>query len=201
VRIAVIAANESDRSAISAAFTGQSGHRVVCSAPLDMAPEALARRRVDALIGFVENAAEWTAFRALAERLPDVLTVLLVSDPDRIDAHADGSILNAVLQVSKERLAVQVADAVAAVTAGKLPGIPIVKANDDEARRLAALTEREQEVLQLTAQGLSIKEIARELHRGYGTIATHRVSIMEKLDLHDRVALARFAIRTGLIQA
>ncbi len=73
--------------------------------------------------------------------------------------------------------------------------------NNHELKLLAQLTERELEVLKLTAEGHSIKDIARKLHRAQGTIARHRENIMTKLKIHDRVALTRFAIRTNLIEA
>ncbi len=62
------------------------------------------------------------------------------------------------------------------------------------------LSEREREILRLTAEGLSIKEIARTLNRAYGTVTRHRANLMNKLNLHDKVALTRYAIRIGLAQ-
>jgi DNA-binding CsgD family transcriptional regulator len=70
-----------------------------------------------------------------------------------------------------------------------------------ERRLLASLTDRELEVLRLTAEGLSVIEIGERLHRSVNTVSTHRRNLHRKLGLDDRVALARFAIRHGLATA
>lgn len=67
--------------------------------------------------------------------------------------------------------------------------------------RASTLTPREVEVLRYIARGLSKKEIARTMHLGVKTIEHHSSSIMNKLDIHDRVELARYAIREGLAEA
>lgn len=61
------------------------------------------------------------------------------------------------------------------------------------------LSEREQEVLLLAAIGHTNREIARTLHLSEGTIHSYRANVMEKLGLHDRVELLKYAIRRGLI--
>ncbi|MCA9292006.1 MAG: response regulator transcription factor [Phycisphaerales bacterium] len=66
--------------------------------------------------------------------------------------------------------------------------------------RLDSLSPREQEVLRLIGRGLSRSEIARALSRSPKTVDGHREKIMEKLDLHDRAALVRFAIAEGLVE-
>jgi DNA-binding NarL/FixJ family response regulator len=65
---------------------------------------------------------------------------------------------------------------------------------------VAALTDREREVLQLIAEGLSSKEIAGMLGVSLKTIDSHRSNLMEKLDIHKVSGLVRFAIRTGLVE-
>ena len=66
--------------------------------------------------------------------------------------------------------------------------------------RLSLLTPRELNVLRLLAMGLSKRDIARELFLSVKTIDTHTTKLMDKLNIHDRVELARFAIREGLAQ-
>jgi DNA-binding NarL/FixJ family response regulator len=63
------------------------------------------------------------------------------------------------------------------------------------------LTDREREVLRLVAEGLTTPEIAEALNLSVNTVQTHRRRIMEKLNLHSRVELIKYAIRRGLIQA
>jgi len=64
--------------------------------------------------------------------------------------------------------------------------------------RLASLTKRELEILRYIAVGMSKKEVASLVDLSVRTIDSHVRNIMTKLDLHDRVELARFAIREGL---
>jgi len=66
---------------------------------------------------------------------------------------------------------------------------------------VSLLTQREIEVLRYIAQGLSKKEIAATMHLSTKTVENHSARLMAKLDIHDRVELARFAIREGLAEA
>lgn len=67
--------------------------------------------------------------------------------------------------------------------------------------RASTLSNRELEILRYVARGLSQRQIADLTHRSDKTIHKHCNNIMAKLDVHDRVELARFAIREGLVQA
>lgn len=62
------------------------------------------------------------------------------------------------------------------------------------------LTEREREILTLVAEGATNQEISQKLYISVKTVQTHRTHIMEKLNLHDRTMLVRYAIRKGLIE-
>lgn len=64
-----------------------------------------------------------------------------------------------------------------------------------------ALTDRELEVLKLVAEGLTNRQIAARLNISIKTVQSHRANLMDKLDLHDRTELVRYAIRRGLITA
>lgn len=66
--------------------------------------------------------------------------------------------------------------------------------------RFSTLTDRELEVLKLVAEGLSHQDIAKRLDLAVKTVQNHSRHVMDKLDIHDRVALTRFAVREGLIQ-
>ena len=67
--------------------------------------------------------------------------------------------------------------------------------------RLGLLTDREREVLGYVAKGLSQRQIARLAGISVKTVQHHIMRVMEKLEIHDRVALARFAIREGVVEA
>ncbi len=71
----------------------------------------------------------------------------------------------------------------------------------EERERYDGLTEREREILTLIAQGLSNQQIAEKLYISIKTVQTHRAHVLEKLGLHDRTELVRYAIRKGLIEA
>jgi DNA-binding NarL/FixJ family response regulator len=71
-----------------------------------------------------------------------------------------------------------------------------------EARtRASTLTTRELEVLRYLARGMPKQKIAQTMHLSINTVNRHTYSLMSKLDIHDRVELARFAIREGLADA
>ena len=61
------------------------------------------------------------------------------------------------------------------------------------------LTPREQEVLTYIAEGYTNREIAEALSISVKTVDRHRENIMEKLNLHSRVELVKYAIEKGLI--
>lgn len=63
-----------------------------------------------------------------------------------------------------------------------------------------AITDREEEVLKLVAEGHSTKEIAELLFISVKTVERHRSNILQKLGLRDRLELTRYAIRVGLIE-
>ena len=76
-----------------------------------------------------------------------------------------------------------------------------VKLADTGKSRGSLLTQRELEVLRYIARGLPKKEAAQIMHVSVKTVSRHTENLMEKLDIHDRVELARYAIREGLAEA
>ncbi len=67
--------------------------------------------------------------------------------------------------------------------------------------RLSSLSTREIETLRYISRGLPMKEIAILMGVGRRTAEKHSENLMRKLDIHDRVELARFAIREGVSEA
>jgi DNA-binding NarL/FixJ family response regulator len=67
--------------------------------------------------------------------------------------------------------------------------------------KIQSLTAREQQILRMIGKGMSRAEIAKTLHRSPKTVDAHRAAIMEKMDIHDRVELALYAVREGLVEA
>ena len=72
---------------------------------------------------------------------------------------------------------------------------------DRPTSRLEELTTRETQILRLIGKGMSRVEIASAIHRSPKTVDNHRAAIMRKLAIHDRVELARYALREGLTEA
>lgn len=70
----------------------------------------------------------------------------------------------------------------------------------DDAVGLHDLSTREQEVLALTAEGYSSREIGKKLFISPKTVDTYRSRIMDKLGLNHRSELVRFALRVGLLK-
>jgi two-component system, NarL family, response regulator NreC len=62
------------------------------------------------------------------------------------------------------------------------------------------LSDREREVLSLTAQGYSSQEIGDQLALSAKTVETYRIRVMRKLNLRHRSDLVRYALRVGLLQ-
>jgi DNA-binding NarL/FixJ family response regulator len=122
---------------------------------------------------------------------------------DAVKAGATGYLL-------KSASAVEFREALAAVLLGEpvfTPGLAGLVLG--EYRRLAAqpdkpssdapeLTQRETEVLRFVASGLSYKQIAQRLTLSHRTVQNHVQNTLNKLQLHNRVELARYAISRGL---
>jgi DNA-binding NarL/FixJ family response regulator len=75
--------------------------------------------------------------------------------------------------------------------------VPMVKTE----QAAADLTARQLEVLRHLARGSSVKEVAKLMHLSQKSVDSHKYRIMNKLGIHDRVDLTRYAIRERLIEA
>ena len=72
---------------------------------------------------------------------------------------------------------------------------------DYQAQRMTeSLTQREREVLQALADGLGDREIADRLHVGIGTVRTHMVNILRKLEVASRLQALLFAARHDIVK-
>ena len=70
----------------------------------------------------------------------------------------------------------------------------------EERDSYSELTEREREILKLVADGLTNNQIAERLIISPKTVDTHRTHIMDKLNLHNRAELVKYAMRRGLLE-
>jgi DNA-binding NarL/FixJ family response regulator len=74
-----------------------------------------------------------------------------------------------------------------------------IRRDRGEISPLDVLTPRQREILRLIAEGHSTKRIAQRLQISVKTVETHRVQLMNRLDVHEVAGLVRLAIRTGLV--
>lgn len=120
-----------------------------------------------------------------------------------LDAGAAGYVL-------KESASTDLLSAIRAVYRGGVFLSPNVARRllDDYQRRVGegekrpgydSLTEREKEILKMIGEGLTNQEIAQQLCLSINTVQTHRTHIMDKLNLHNRNELLRFAVRAGYL--
>lgn len=150
------------------------------------------------------------AAKTLLTRLPDAKVVFLSAFSN--DRYIDQALsARASAYVTKGQSPDALATAIRTVMAGGVVFSPEVQARmiiDRDGPRMASeaksrinlLTSRELEVLRYLAKGLSKKEIASTMHLSVKTVDNHTTSLMAKLDIHDRVELARFAIREGVAE-
>src|SRR5215831_2774715 len=147
------------------------------------------------------------ATREIRTRLPDVRVLVLTTYDDRewvLDAVRAGASGYLLKDSTRDALVA----AIEGTAAGKTPVDPSVAgrlfahvaggAPLTLSRELAALTERERDVLRSLGHGLSNAEIAARLELSEGTVRNYVSAILSKLDLADRTQAALLAVRTRL---
>ena len=78
---------------------------------------------------------------------------------------------------------------------------PKPRASTSLKKKVAQLSSREVEALQLVAEGKANKQIAAELGISIKTVEKHRQSLMQKLGIHDTAGLTRYAMAAGVIES
>ncbi|CAL9554285.1 response regulator [Streptomyces sp. enrichment culture] len=149
------------------------------------------------------------AARELARRQPDLrILMLTMYDNEQyffeaLAAGASGYVLKSVA----DRDLVEACRAVMRGEPFLYPGTvsTLVRSYLDRVRDGADLpakpiTDREEEILKLVAEGHTSKQIADLLCISVKTVERHRANLLQKLGLRDRLELTRYAIRAGLIE-
>ncbi len=152
------------------------------------------------------------ATRQVLKALPSTKVLMLSAHSD--DAYVKNAIESgAVGFLLKQTSAHDVCRAIRKVQKGKTHFISSIsrrldrldQPSPDRAGRLnhkvAQLTSREIEVLQLIAEGKANKQTATELGISVKTVEKHREHLMQKLDIHDIAGLTRHAIGAGIIES
>jgi two-component system, NarL family, response regulator NreC len=151
------------------------------------------------------------ATRRIKEECP-ACSVLMLTMHDDEQYFFEGLRSGASGYVPKKAAPVALVNAIRAVLGDGVYLHPTVARSvvDDYLRRVRSggergaydgLTDREREVLTRIAEGETSQAIAVALGISLKTVERHRTNIMEKLNLHNRIELTRYAIRKGLIQA
>jgi DNA-binding NarL/FixJ family response regulator len=150
------------------------------------------------------------AIQIIRSRVPDTKFILVTAYEH--DEHVEQAVrVKANGFVVKNEGISALAVAIRNVAAGRVHFSPAVMnrliVEGDEVRlenppksRLSLLSPRERELLRVLARGSGLKEAASVLGISYKTADKQKASLMAKLDIHDRVELARFAIREGLVE-
>lgn len=147
------------------------------------------------------------AIRRILAKHPEIKIICLSMHAERqfvgaaFEAGASGYVL-------KDRAAQDLIAAIRTVQSGRSyigtgTGTALIEAYRSRvaggaAPAVGSLTRRETEVLQLLAEGRSVREIAGQLNLSLKTVGTHRGHIMEKLGLSGVAGLTKYAIRHGL---
>ncbi len=148
--------------------------------------------------------------RVIKEKYPEINVIALTIHEDEeyffkmLDAGASG-------YVPKRAAPDELITAIKAVFAGDVYLYPslakllvkdylVEQESDKGDGSIEELTPRQKEVLTLLGEGASNQTIADELSISPNTVARHRENIMEKLNLHSRTDLVKYAIKKGYIK-
>lgn len=148
------------------------------------------------------------ATKILKKEIPAVKIIAVSMHSDKqfvkgiLEAGADGYLL-------KNCTYRQLIDAIYSVVSGKkylsdeITGMVIkgyLEPSDADSEGNIDLSERENEILKLYAEGKSTREISEKLFISIKTVGTHKQHILEKLELKSNADMVKYAIKKGLIQ-
>lgn len=150
------------------------------------------------------------ALRRLAKKAPEIKIVFLTVQESSWHV-AEAFKAGASAYVLKRSQPSELTQAIHAVLMGQWYLTPLIARNvvnhdvslSQDKRKipgLSSLTPRQREVLQLIAEGRGTKEVATLLNIAVKTVEFHKFRIMDQLNLHSTVALAKHAIIEGLVR-
>jgi len=146
------------------------------------------------------------ATRRIKAQMPETKIVMLTMHADRsvlADAIKAGASGYLVKDCSTDEIAIAI-EAVAAGETALSPGLAASMLTDinneiHKADQPKLLTKREEEVLQLIANGCSTPEVAEQLYISQKTVKNHLASIYQKLKARDRTQAVIQAVRLGIV--
>ncbi len=190
---------EADLQVVAEAGDGAEAVRLALDPEIDLAIVDISMPRMTGLQAVAELKRRRPALRTLILSMHENERYLY----EALKAGASGYVLKSVA----DRDLVEACRAAMRGEAFLYPGAmtPLIsdylrQARDQQSVREDPLTAREREVVKLIAESYSTREIAETLVISEKTVDRHRTNILEKLGMHDRVELTRYAIRRGLVQ-
>jgi DNA-binding NarL/FixJ family response regulator len=147
------------------------------------------------------------ATRRVAKTFPDVSVIILsiYSDEEHVyqalRAGASGYLLKgaAIEELELAIRAVAQRETYLSPPVSKLMIMEYARRTSDHPRSAARLSSRQTEVLQLIAEGKSMKQIALGLGISVKTVETHRAALMDRIGVWEVAGLVRYAVKIGLI--
>jgi len=197
--VRLILDNEPDLTVVAEAADGAEAVEQAHAERPDLAVLDIAMQRMTGL----------QAARELSRSLPDVrILMLTMYDNEQyffaaLKAGASGYVLKSVADrdlVEACRAAVRGEPFLYPGAANAIIRTYLERAADGDPGAARLITDREEEVLKLVAEGHSSKQIGDLLFISVKTVERHRANLLQKLGLRDRLELTRYAIRAGLIE-
>lgn len=197
--VRLILDGEPDLTVVAEAGDGAEAVAKAREEPVDLAVLDIAMPRMTGL----------QAARELSRLRPDLrILILTVYDNEQyffeaLKAGASGYVLKSVADrdlVEACRAAVRDEPFIYPGAVTTLIRSYLERARQGEPLPARAITEREEEILKLVAEGHTSQEIADLLFISIKTVERHRANLLQKLGLRDRLELTRYAIRAGLIE-
>jgi DNA-binding NarL/FixJ family response regulator len=190
--VRLILEGEPDLTVVAEAGDGAEAVELARAREVDLAVLDIAMPRMTGL----------QAARELSRRLPDLrILILTMYDNEQyffeaLKAGASGYVLKSVADRGPP-YATSPSSTPVPNGPSSAPYLDRLHRGDDLPRR--AVTEREEEILKLVAEGHTTKEIGELLFISAKTVERHRANLLHKLGMRDRLELTRYAIRAGLI--
>lgn len=214
IRLLVVDDHGLVRDSLSSTLDREPGLKVVAvSEDADDAITKVLEHRPDLVLMDIDmpGISCFDAIQIIRSRAPETKFILVTAYEH--DEHIEQALkVKANGFVTKGEGVPALVEAIRNVAAGRVHFSPevtsrLVIRDNDEIRletppksRLSMLSPRERELLRILAKGLSLKDAAGILGISYKTADKQKASLMAKLDIHDRVELARYAIREGLVE-
>ena len=148
------------------------------------------------------------AARQLSERMPEVKVIFLTVSEDA-DLAAEAFRAGASGFLLKNSAATELIQAIEEVFQGRSYVTPLATGGlvgsllhaPEPAKKTRELSQRQREVLQLLAEGRTMKQIARVLNITARTVAFHKYSMMQELGIKTSAELIQFAVKHHLVPA